>query len=140
MPGPTRGVSLPAGNAVDPRAGICKDRSSTEMAELTLEMPMLFAIHCIDKPGMMDTRKAVMPAHIEYLGTKPIKVVLSGPLVSDDGSAIVGSLFIVEAANRAAVEEFQRNDPLVHAGNLGHGRRSRVRKAPGQSRLTRWRD
>ena len=77
---------------------------------------MLFAIFCIDKPGMMETRKATMPAHIEYLGTDPIKVVVSGPLVSDDGASIVGSLFIVEAENRAAVEAFQSGDPLVAAG------------------------
>ncbi len=76
---------------------------------------MLFTIHCIDKPGMVETRKEIMPAHVEYLGTKPIKLVMSGPLVSDDAETIVGSFYIVEAEDRAAVETFQRNDPLVKA-------------------------
>ncbi len=76
---------------------------------------MLFTIFCIDKPGMAETRKAVMPAHVAYLATGPIKLVMSGPLVADDGETIVGSLYIVEAADRAAVEEFQRHDPLVAA-------------------------
>jgi len=76
---------------------------------------MLFTIHCIDKPGMAEKRKAVMPAHIEYLATNPIKLVMSGPLVADDGKAIVGSLYVVEAPDRAAVEAFQRDDPLVQA-------------------------
>ena len=76
---------------------------------------MLFTIFCIDKPGMAEKRAANMPAHVEYLGTKPVKVVISGPLISDDGKNIVGSMFIVDAENRAEIEEFQKNDPLVAA-------------------------
>ncbi len=77
---------------------------------------MLFSMFCIDKPGVMETRKEVMPAHIEYLSTEPVKIVMSGPLVDDDGETIIGSLYLFEAEDRAAVEEFQRNDPLVQAG------------------------
>ena len=77
---------------------------------------MLFTIYCIDKPGMVETRKEIMPAHVEYLGTDPIKLMMSGPLVTDDAETIVGSFYIVEADDRAAVEAFQRNDPLVKAG------------------------
>ena len=76
---------------------------------------MLFTMFCIDKPGVMATRKAVLPAHIEYLATEPVKMVMSGPLVSDDGETIIGSLYLFEAEDRAAVDEFQRNDPLVQA-------------------------
>ena len=36
-------------------------------------------------------------------------------LVADDGETIVGSLYLFEAEDRAAVDEFQRNDPLVAA-------------------------
>jgi uncharacterized protein YciI len=76
---------------------------------------MLFAIFCIDKPGMAETRKAAMPAHIDYLAQSPVTIRMSGPLVADDGEAIVGSLYVVEAEDRAAVEAFQRDDPLVAA-------------------------
>lgn len=76
---------------------------------------MLFTIYCIDKPGMEQKRAEVMPAHVEYLGTDPIKLVISGPLESDDGEHIVGSLYLVEAEDRAEVEAFQANDPLVAA-------------------------
>ena len=76
---------------------------------------MLFAIMCIDKPGVEEKRKQAMSAHIEYLSSNPIKIVISGPLVSDDGERIVGSLFLVDAENRASVEEFQGNDPLLEA-------------------------
>jgi len=77
---------------------------------------MLYAIFCIDKPGMGERRKTATEAHVAYLATNPIKVVISGPLVSDDGTRVVGSLFIVDAADRAEVATFQRNDPLVAAG------------------------
>jgi uncharacterized protein len=77
---------------------------------------MLFVIYCIDKPGAEATRAATMQAHRDYLASNPIKVVLSGPLTSDDGERVIGSFFLVEAADRAAVERFQHNDPLYHAG------------------------
>ncbi len=77
---------------------------------------MLFVIHCIDKPGMEAVRAAAIQGHVAYLVTRPIKVVMSGPLTSDDGAGVVGSFFIVEAVDRAAVEGFQAADPLYQAG------------------------
>ena len=76
---------------------------------------MLFAIYCIDKPGMLETRKAAMPAHVEYLAKSDVLVRMSGPLTKDDGETIIGSLYVVEAPDRAAIEAFQRDDPLVAA-------------------------
>jgi uncharacterized protein len=77
---------------------------------------VLFVIHCIDKPGMEAARAAAIEGHVAYLATRPIKVVMSGPLTGDEGAGVVGSFFIVEAADRAAVERFQAADPLYGAG------------------------
>jgi len=77
---------------------------------------VLFVIYCLDKPGTGKTRAANMQAHKDYIATGPIKVVLSGPLTTDDGQDIVGSLFMVDAAGRSEVERFQRNDPLFKSG------------------------
>lgn len=76
---------------------------------------MHFVISCLDKPDALETRLATMPAHKDYIATNPIKVLLSGPLTEDDGETIVGSFFLVEAADRAEVERFQQNDPLYRA-------------------------
>jgi uncharacterized protein len=76
---------------------------------------MLFVMFCIDRPGVEEKRRQVIPAHIEYLATNPIKIVMSGPLVSDDGGKTIGSLYMLEAANRAEIEKFQRADPLYNA-------------------------
>jgi len=76
---------------------------------------MLFIMFCIDRPGAEEKRRQALPGHIEYLATNPIKIVMSGPLVSDDGAKTVGSLYMIEAADRAEVERFQRADPLYNA-------------------------
>ncbi len=76
---------------------------------------MLFAIYCIDKPGMGEKRAAVMQPHRDYLAQASVKIVMSGPLVDDDGETVVGSLYVVEAAGRAEIEAFQKDDPLVAA-------------------------
>ena len=40
---------------------------------------------------------------------------MSGPLVADDGTTMIGSLFLVEAPDRAAVEAFNAADPFKKA-------------------------
>ena len=77
---------------------------------------MLYVMFCIDRPGAEEKRKQVIPAHVEYLASNPIKVVMSGPLVADDGAKTVGSFFLLEAADRAEIERFQGADPLYNAG------------------------
>ncbi len=76
---------------------------------------MLFAIHCLDKDGVLEKRMSVMQAHRDYLATAPVTVVMSGPLMSDDEQTIIGSFYLIEAENRAAIEAFQKDDPLVAA-------------------------
>lgn len=75
---------------------------------------MHFVIFCVDKPGIARD-PAVMQAHVEYLNQSPIKNVMSGPLTNDDGEGVIGSLYIVEADSRKAIEDFQKDDPLVAA-------------------------
>ena len=77
---------------------------------------MLFTIFCIDKPNMKEKRAAAMPDHIEYLNAQTkIKNIMSGPLMDDEMENIVGSLYLLEAPNRVAIEEFTKEDPLVAA-------------------------
>ena len=77
---------------------------------------MLFVIYCLDKPGAAEIRAANMQAHKDYLATGPIKVVVSGPLTTDDGQKVLGSFFMVDAVDRSQVEKFQHNDPLFKSG------------------------
>jgi uncharacterized protein YciI len=80
---------------------------------------MLFVIHALDKPGALPTRLAHYDAHKAFLGDTSaygVKIVMSGPLVADDGEAMIGSMFIVEADGREPVEAFNRADPFHVAG------------------------
>jgi uncharacterized protein YciI len=80
---------------------------------------MLFIVHALDKPDALPTRQANYAAHKEFLttcGEYGVKMVMSGPLVADDGSAMIGSFMLLEAADRATVERFNRADPFHKAG------------------------
>jgi uncharacterized protein YciI len=41
---------------------------------------------------------------------------MAGPLLADDGETMIGSLFVIEAEDAAAVERFRAADPYVRAG------------------------
>ncbi|WEX11073.1 YciI family protein [Chelativorans sp. AA-79] len=80
---------------------------------------MLFAIHALDKRGALETRLANYDAHKAFLSDTSafgLEIVMSGPLTADDGSTMIGSLFLVEAEDRAAVERFNQADPFHKAG------------------------
>lgn len=80
---------------------------------------MLFAIHAIDRAGALDTRLAHYDAHKAFLADTSafgVTIVMSGPLVADDGTTMIGSLFLVEAPDKSAVERFNAADPFRAAG------------------------
>lgn len=80
---------------------------------------MLFTIYALDKPEGLPTRLANYEAHKAFLQTSSehgVRIVMSGPLVQDDGETMKGSLFLIEAPDRATVEAFNRADPFYAAG------------------------
>ena len=80
---------------------------------------MLFVIHALDRAGALDKRLSHYEAHKAFLSdTTPhgVRIVMSGPLVGDDGATMIGSLFLVEAADRPTVERFNAADPFAAAG------------------------
>ena len=80
---------------------------------------MLFVIHALDRPGALPVRQANYDAHKTFLAdTTPhgVSIVMSGPLVADDGQTMIGSMFLVEAPSRTAVEKFNHADPFFAAG------------------------
>jgi uncharacterized protein YciI len=80
---------------------------------------MYFVLHALDKAGALETRLANYEAHKAFLAdTSPhgVSIVMSGPLVAHDGTTMIGSLMILEAPDRIAVEAFNRADPFYVAG------------------------
>lgn len=76
---------------------------------------MHFIVHCLDRPGSQETRKALLQAHRDYLAAAPIRTLVSGPLLADDGTTMIGSFFLLEANTKEEVLAFQRADPLYRA-------------------------
>ena len=81
---------------------------------------MLFVIHAIDHAGVLETRLAHYEAHKAFVARSAdfaVAVKMSGPLVSDDGTTTIGSLYIVDAPDRDAVLRFNHADPF-HAAKI----------------------
>src|SRR5579863_10581984 len=75
---------------------------------------MLFVIHATDRRDGMPTRAKFYRAHRIHLDKSAdhgVDVVTAGTLVADDGETPVGSIFVIDAADRAAVDAFTRSDP-----------------------------
>jgi uncharacterized protein YciI len=75
---------------------------------------MLFVVHALDKKDILLTRAKHYRAHRIHLDQAEeyaVDVVTADTLVADDGETPVGSIIIVDAADRATVEAFTRSDP-----------------------------
>eukprot|EP01038_Epipyxis_sp_PR26KG_P004879 gene4879-6836_t len=90
----------------------------------------IYAIHCLDdlSCGMVDNgarfggsvkrignyaeHRAYMMETSDPNSPKYIKKVAAGPMESDDGKYMIGSLFLVECT-RAEAEKFNREDPFT---------------------------
>lgn len=80
---------------------------------------MLFVIHALDNPGALNVRLAHYDAHKAFLADPSpyaVRIVMSGPLTADDGTTMIGSLFVVETPDRTTVERINRADPFHDAG------------------------
>jgi uncharacterized protein YciI len=75
---------------------------------------MLFVVHATDKKDILPTRAKHYRAHRIHLDRAEdhgVEVVTAGTLVADDGETPVGSIFVIDATDRAAVDAFTRSDP-----------------------------
>lgn len=77
---------------------------------------MLYMFHCTDKAGAGEVRQTNRAAHLAYLEANAARIFAAGPLLSDDGQGMVGSLLIVECADAAEAQRFADEDPYAKAG------------------------
>ena len=81
---------------------------------------MLYVLFCEDKPDSESLRLANRDNHLKWVGTKGDQVRLAGPMLSDDGEQMLGSMFIIEADSAGAVRAFNGEDPYTVAGLWGN--------------------
>ena len=77
---------------------------------------MNFVLYCVDKPGHGQVRADNRPDHLDYLKGNLDRIVIAGPMTNDDGDAVLGSMLVIEAADRAEAEAFAAGDPYAKAG------------------------
>jgi uncharacterized protein YciI len=77
---------------------------------------MHYVVHCLDHDSAVDLRLSHYDAHKAYLAAAAVKTVISGPLLADDEATMIGSCFVLEAANLGEVVAFNSNDPFAKAG------------------------
>jgi hypothetical protein len=80
---------------------------------------MLFVVHALDKKDILPTRAKFYRAHRIHLDKSEdhaVDVLTAGTLVADDGETPVGSIFVIDAQDRDAVDAFARSDPYHSNG------------------------
>ena len=77
---------------------------------------MQYAIHCLDKPDSVAIRLANREAHVAHLRRQGEHLVAAGPLLADDGQTMIGSLIIVDFAEKSMLDAFVQDDHYAKAG------------------------
>lgn len=87
------------------------------MADIKVEDGMqMFVCECIDGPDAATLRPQTAAAHHAYQGSIIDRYIAHGPLRTDDCVGLVGSLFIIEVADRAAAEKLVNEEPMTAGG------------------------
>lgn len=75
-----------------------------------------FAITAFDRPDGRERRQAVADAHHAFQATVMDRYVARGPMLTDDGSALIGSFMIMEFPDRDGCDAFWAGEPLNTGG------------------------
>lgn len=80
-----------------------------------------YVLYAKDKPDSLERRLEHYAAHRTFIerGAPGVAVVMSGPLQTDNGEAMIGSMIMLEASSREAVERFVAEDPFMREGVWG---------------------
>ena len=77
---------------------------------------MIYLFSLIDKPDSGALRQRVRPEHKAYLATMADRIAFAGPLVTDDGRTMLGSLLAIEFDSRDAAHAWLADEPFTRAG------------------------
>jgi len=77
---------------------------------------MLYVFHMIDRAGAAELRARIRPEHKAYLHSVAERIAFAGPLVADDGQTMLGSLLVIDFADREAALAWLRDEPFTRAG------------------------
>ncbi len=76
---------------------------------------MQFIVKAYDGEGMLDKRMAVRPRHLEGMKALGKQIICAGGLLDEEGR-MKGSALVLDFPDRAALDEYLRNEPYVTEG------------------------
>lgn len=76
----------------------------------------MYVVHCQDKDGALQVRLDNRAAHLEFLKANMDKVIMAGPVQTEDRTGMVGSVLVLDFASRAELDQFLAQDPYAKAG------------------------
>lgn len=76
---------------------------------------MQFLVKAYDGEGMLKKRMEVRPRHLEGMKDLGKQIICAGGLLDDEGR-MKGSALVMEFPDRAALDEYLRNEPYVVEG------------------------
>ncbi len=77
---------------------------------------MVYTFILIDRPGASALRQQVRPEHKAYLAAVADRIAFAGPLTSDDGEQMLGSLLAIDFDSREAATAWLAVEPFTRAG------------------------
>lgn len=90
----------------------------------------VIVIRAIDDPERLNVRDEQLAAHIAFVEANFARYAMAGPIL-DEGGAMIGSLFILHAADEADARAFMADEPYVVHGLYGSLEYQTVRPAAG---------
>jgi hypothetical protein len=77
--------------------------------------PSHVVIVCHDKPGSQPARKAAAQEHLRYVESVIDRIAVAGPLFSDDGERMIGSIYVFKTTSLEEARELLERDPYFKA-------------------------
>jgi uncharacterized protein len=76
---------------------------------------MLFALYCTDRPNSLELRMTMRPEHVAFLEGLGAQLKFAGPFLDEAGNPM-GSLVVIEAADKTAATALAALDPYAKGG------------------------
>ena len=77
---------------------------------------MIHTFFLIDQPESGALRQRIRPGHKAYLAAVADRIAFAGPLVTDDGQTMLGSLLAIDFESRDAAHAWLAGEPFTQAG------------------------
>jgi hypothetical protein len=87
----------------------------TETAAGSPFAPTAVAVLCHDGPDSGPQRKAAAQAHLRWVESMLANIAVAGPLYSDDGSRMIGSLYVFKTTRIEQARAWLETDPYFAA-------------------------